>query len=421
MSLSTVDRLSMLWRISQLFNSTLDLKEVLNLVIDEVIAALQAERGIVLLYDPDGQLQIRVARGLDQQTIESPEFVFSRSVVERVGREGTPQLTSDAQDERWLKGRESVVSLGLRSVLCVPLQIKGATVGVIYVDNRLQIGVFMPADLEILTTIASSAATAIENARLYQIAVEKGRLEQEMQMARELQANFIPQHVPEIPGWEIAASWQPAQAVSGDYYDFLTLDADKLGLVIADVSDKGMPAALFMTLTRTIVRASMEVASQPAAGIAQANRLICADAVNGMFVTLCYLQLDPATGELVYVNGGHNPPWHYRETDEQPVPLTRTGILLGVDDTAAYEQRRIHLEPGDFAVLWTDGLSDALNSEGQEFGEQRMHQVLQLQRQASAHELLDALTAAVGDFVGDTPSFDDITLVVVKRLHEPDA
>jgi len=415
MALSTVDRLTLLWEISQLFSSTLDLNEVLNLVIDQVVAALRAERGIILLYDEKERLQVRVARGVDRSTLESPEFEFSRSIVERVAREGEPQLTSDAQDERWLSERQSVVSLGLRSVLCVPLQVKGAQIGVIYVDNRLQAGLFMPPDLELLSTIATSAATAIENARLYEIAVEKGRMEQELQMARELQAGFIPRDTPDVPGWEIAARWYPARQVSGDYFDFLNSAPDKLDVVIGDVSDKGMPAALFMTLTRSLVRASMADTPSPAAGIARANRLLCADASRGMFVTLFYLALDARSGELTYVNAGHNPPLLYRPGAAEMRPLARTGMLLGVEPAATYEEHSARLAPGDLLLLYTDGVTDAINPAGQLFGKARLEELIRRECHRPAEQILERLTEAVRGFTLQTAPFDDITLVLLKR------
>ena len=171
----TADRLALLYRITQTFNSSLDLSEVLNCVIDEVIAATRAGRGFVMLIGEDRSLVFRAARGLDHRTIDDPEFHISRSVVQRVAQEGRPLLTSNAQNDTWLSGRTSVMALGLRSILCVPLQHKGATHGVIYVDNTVQAGIFTDRDLELLTAIASHAAAAIENARLFREAQDNVR------------------------------------------------------------------------------------------------------------------------------------------------------------------------------------------------------------------------------------------------------
>ncbi|MEK9164520.1 MAG: GAF domain-containing protein, partial [Chloroflexota bacterium] len=177
MTLPSADHLALLYRISQTFNSSLDLNEVLNQVMDEVIAVTRAERGFLVLREADGRLMFHAARGVNQQAIESPQFQISRGVVERVANDGQPILNADAQSDAQLAGRQSVMMLGLRSILCVPLQLKGKILGVIYVDSRLKVGIFGTNDLELLTAIAASAAVAIENARLYLLAVDKGKLE----------------------------------------------------------------------------------------------------------------------------------------------------------------------------------------------------------------------------------------------------
>jgi len=412
----TGDRLALLYRLSQTFNSSLNLDEVLNRVMDEVVAATRAERGFVMLREPDGQLVFRVARGMDQQAIEEPHFQVSRSVVERVAREGDAILTSDAQSDDRFSMRQSVMSLRLRSILCVPLQVKGQVLGVVYVDNRLQAGIFTPDHLELLTAIASSAAIAIENARLYQVAVEKGRLEQELQLARDVQASLLPRETPQLPGWEFVARWRPAREVAGDYYDFIPAGAERLGLVIADVTDKGMPAALFMALTRSIVRATMVGDSPPAEGIARANRLIHADSTRGMFVTLFYALLDPLARQITYVNAGHNPPLLCRAQTGQLTPLVRTGMALGVEPAASYEQRTLHLEPGDFILLYTDGVTDATDTHQRMFGMERLERVLLDHCVQPAAQVIAALERAVDDFAGATPPFDDIAMMVIKCL-----
>jgi sigma-B regulation protein RsbU (phosphoserine phosphatase) len=408
------DRLELLCRLSQTFNSSLDLDEVLSRVMDEVIAAVRAERGFLMLHDEAGEPVFRVARGMDHQAIQAPEFQVSRGVVERVAREGKPQLTSDAQSEEWLSGRASVMSLGLRSVMCVPLQLKGATIGVVYVDNRLQAGIFTEADLDLLITIASSAAIAIENARLYQVAVEKGRMERELQVAHEVQASLIPRHTPDVAGWDFAARWKPAHEVSGDFYDFVPADG-RLGVVIADVSDKGMPAALFMALSRSIIRASVTSVPSPADAIDQANRLISADSTDSMFVTLFFAQLDPASGELAYVNAGHNPPLLCRAGQEELTALARTGLPLGLFEFTDFEARGTQLDPGDFLVLYTDGVTEAMDAQHREFGEERLRRVLLDNRHASAEDMAAALEGTLGAFTGAADPSDDITFVIVKR------
>jgi sigma-B regulation protein RsbU (phosphoserine phosphatase) len=587
LSQPTADRLALLYRVSQAFNSSLDLDAVLTRVMDEVIAITRAERGFLMLYDADGELAFRAARGLDRQTIDAPEFQISRGLVERVAREGVPQLASDAQSDGWLSLRASVTDLHLRSILCVPLQSKGSTLGVIYVDNRLQSGIFTQDDLELLSalahqaaiaidharlfsdvqsklsslrllhdisadltstldlnrvliaclqrvqdllgvatasilmvegddlvfqvaigdksdqvkpfrvpmgrgiagwvaqntrgtfsndvardprfyhrvddgtgfvthalmaaplivnervigvvevsnkpggfaesdldllsTIAGGAAIAIENARLYQIAVEKGRIERELQVAYEVQSSLLPAATPKIPGWEFAALWQPARVVGGDYYDFISVVGAEhavplQGIIIGDVTDKGMPAALFMALTRSTVRASLVPGRSAAECITQANALIAADSPNGMFVSLFYAQLDPTTGELTYVNAGHNPPLYYRAANGTLSELTRTGIVLGIDAEFSFEQRTVTLQPGDFVLLYTDGVTEAADAQADEFGVERVRQIILDHRDQSAGELITAVKTELDAFAKGVPQFDDITMVAVKWL-----
>jgi len=253
--------------------------------------------------------------------------------------------------------------------------------------------------------------------------IEKEKLEHELHVARGVQASLLPRATPQLPGWDFAACWRPAREVSGDFYDFIPLSppsapdpARHWGLVIADVSDKGMPAALFMALSRSIVRATVTTAPAPVYGIAQANRLIHADSVDSMFVTLCYTLLDAMTYTLTVVNAGHSPPLTYRTETDELDRLTRTGPALGVDPEAVFEQRTLRLAPGDFVVLYTDGVTDAVNANAEEFGMRRLQQVVFDHRRDSAEAIVAAVNQALAGFIGPAAPFDDVTLVVAKRL-----
>jgi sigma-B regulation protein RsbU (phosphoserine phosphatase) len=253
-------------------------------------------------------------------------------------------------------------------------------------------------------------------AQVVQLAVEKGQMEHELHVAREVQASFLPRKTPQLSGWEFVARWRPAREVAGDYYDFIPRDDGQLSLVIADAAGKGMPAALFMVLTRSIVRASVDRAPSPAKGIARANRLLCADASEGMFVTLFYALVNPATSEITYVNAGHNPPLHYRADQEQLTQLEPTGMVLGVMADTPFEQRTVHLQPGDFFVLYTDGVPDATDAQERGFGMERLQDVILDHGRAPAVDIVAALEQAIDDFAGPGDPFDDIAIVVAKRL-----
>lgn len=409
-------RLALLYQLTQMFNASLDLDEVLNIVIDEVIKATRAERGFVMLVEEDGSLVFRSARGIDQTTIDDPQFEISRSVVEQVGESGEALLTSDAQKDEFLSKHTSVVNLKLRSILCTPLTIKDRVIGVVYVDNRLTAGIFTPDDLELMNSIATSAAIAIDNARLYQVAYEKGRMERELQVARRVQSSMIPQETPQIPGWDFAASWTPAHIVAGDFYDFIPSADGQIGIVIADVVDKGFAAALFMAFSRTTLRAILNRDISPQQGIEEANYFICTDSAFSMFLTLAYAQINPATNEMTYVNAGHNPPILYKAKTDELVKLTRTGMLVGVYDNAEYEQVTLKLDPGDFIVMFTDGVTEAINEKEEFFGDQRLEEIILDNKHAAPEEIKDRIDLALKKFVGTQPQSDDITLVIAKRL-----
>jgi sigma-B regulation protein RsbU (phosphoserine phosphatase) len=239
-----------------------------------------------------------------------------------------------------------------------------------------------------------------------------------------MQASLLPQSVPQIAGWEFAACWLPAREVAGDFYDFITIDAapgeaSQLGLVVADVTDKGMPAALFMALSRTTLRASLG-GTDIAANFQRANRLICGEATNGFFVTLAYTQINLQTGEVAYVNAGHNPPLICSCTSEDPTvirQLIRTAIPLGIDPNALFPEGQVTLKPGCLMLLYTDGALDALNPTEDNFGIERLQSVLLAHRHSNAAAILVALEAAIQEFTGPTPPFDDITFILAKRLE----
>lgn len=409
------ERLSLVYELSQTFNSSLDLEDLLNTLIDEVIAATSAERGFVVLREEDDSFEFRSARGMEHETIGDPDLEISRGVVQSVMDGGVGLLTSDAQQDDRFKGRQSVMSLGLRSILCSPLTVKEETVGAIYVDNRLHAGIFTQEDLEMLNAIASSAAIAIENARLYGESIEMGRMERELSMARRVQTGLIPEEIPEIEGWQFAARWIPAREVAGDFYDFVSLDSGRMGLVIADVTDKGMGAALFMVVTRSMLIASLEGSIFPAEAITKANRLMCRYSTSPLPVTLFYARVNPENAELIYVNAGHNPPYVHRAQTGNLDPLDRTGMVLGLDDSLELQQASVQLESGDALVMYTDGVPDALNEAEEPYGENRLRSTIRDHGNGTAEEMAAGLEKSLVEFIGDATPFDDITLLVAKR------
>ncbi|MBC8249013.1 MAG: PP2C family protein-serine/threonine phosphatase [Anaerolineales bacterium] len=274
--------------------------------------------------------------------------------------------------------------------------------------------VYTSWDRELLSALSDRAATAIAIGQLVNQIKARERVDQELKVAREIQTSFLPEVCCEIPGFEVAAYWQAAREVGGDFYDFIPLPDGRQGLVIADVSDKGVPAALFMALCRALVRASAVGSPTADEALQRANELILADASSGMFVTLFYAILDPASRKLTYVNAGHNPPILSRR--DRMSLLRAKGIALGIIEDIELERREVELAEGDVVVFYTDGVTEAINERTEEFGQGRLVEVVVENRGLTAQGLIDKINAAVAAFIGGEPQFDDFTLVVLKCL-----
>lgn len=406
--------LATLYEITRTLNSSLDLDEVLENVMDRVIEVTGAERGFLMLRDSSqAPLEFKVARGLDRDVLELPEFQVSTTIIRRVEQTREPLLTDNAQfDERFTRG-QSIMVLGLRSILCVPILVKSRLIGLIYVDNRLQAGLFDEGHLALLTAFASQAGTAIENARLYKIAVEKGRLEKELQMAHDIQRGLLPKTLPAFPGYEIAADWRSARQVAGDFYDWFALPDGSLGVVVGDVSDKGAPAAIFMAVARSLIRSSALTAATPEEALQHTNRLITQDSGSGMFVTVYYAILRPR-GAVVGVSAGHNRPLLFHAAQGEGEYLPRGGRAIGWFDELPVHAIERQMAPGDALVLYTDGLTEAENLQGEPYGETRLIEAVRRASGQSAAEILKRINTSVASFMGAAPPFDDTTLVVIR-------
>ena len=271
--------------------------------------------------------------------------------------------------------------------------------------------------LPALQSLAAQIGSALHGAKVYAQTLAHQRVEQELALAWQIQASFLPDDLPDVPGWQLTATLDPARETSGDFYDFIPLPNGRLGILVADVADKGMGAALYMALSRTLIRThAIEWCTQPERALSAANRRILMDTRASMFVTVFYGILDPVAGTLTYCNAGHNPPYLLStQNDDAVQALRRTGMALGVVEDATWKQEAVQLAPGDLLLLYTDGITEAQDLQGAFFGEKRLLETVQANQGRSAQDVQDALIAEVHEFVGDAPQFDDITLIVVIR------
>jgi sigma-B regulation protein RsbU (phosphoserine phosphatase) len=330
-------------------------------------------------------------------------------------RDRKPLMIEDAAASDLVE-YEYLQRFDIRSLLIVPLMTRGEIVGAMLVDQGTRPRRFSAHEIDVVMGIANQAAVAIESARLVQTAEEKKRLEYELGLAQQIQASFLPDACPTVPGYDICSQWQAARVVSGDFYDFIPLRDGRLGITIADVSDKGIAAALFMALSRTILR-TMAIGKPTAREtVERANDVIIADARAEMFVTVIYGILDSRQHRLTYVNAGHNPPLVYRAKTKQVTTLDAHGIALGVMPDVSFSESEIELAPGDVVLLYTDGVTEAIDTQQEQFGMERLAEIVAAYADDGPTAITNKVMQALTDFAGEGVQFDDVTMVALKRL-----
>ncbi len=304
-------------------------------------------------------------------------------------------------------------------VLAYPLSMPGMVMGAMLVRENSTSPSFWERRLEIINGIAQQVSLAIQNDIFKQEMVENERIEREVQLARQIQETFLPESLPPLEGWELDTRWETAREVGGDFYDIFKLEGNQLGLVIADVSDKGLPAALYMTVTRTLIRAYAADAHSPASVLQEVNELLVNDSPDSMFITAIYAILSLDTGELVYTNAGHNRPLLFRQESQEIEELQKGGMALGILENLTLKDHRLNLQMGDKLVLFTDGVTDLMSPNESFFGNERLQNLVALYGEEDIEDLLENLDDALADFRQGTPPMDDITLVGIGRLIEP--
>lgn len=394
-----------------------DLNETLNQIASLVFEAVPAERCVIMLRDenePDG-MKIMVARirGNDQPL---NEVRISRSVMEEVLRNGNSVLTADAQqDPRF--ATQTVMLQGIRSVLAVPLSVDERDIfGLIYADSPTHETTFTEEHLNILTTLASVASIRVENASLVEERLERERMERELELATEIQQRFQPSAPPEIGGYEFQGISFSCYEIGGDYYDFIARPDGRMLIALGDVSGKGTAAALLMSSLHAAIHAQVAAKSSLHETVNSVNHYLAENTPANRFVTLFIAELTPQTGFLSYINAGHNPPL-VGHSDGTISQLGSGGLPLGIMPSAEYDVGEMQLGPGETLVIYSDGVSEAVNPHDEEFGLDRLSEVIRTNRSASASGLRDKVESALSSFTKTAPANDDITLVIAKRLN----
>lgn len=391
------------------------LAELFERILDLLFEAVSAERGAILLLEEDsGRPMIKAARSRAGRSITH----VSRAISRKVLNEKVSLLLPRVLEDKEFNPSESILSSGIRSAMCAPLWYNAsaggtdAVIGLVYLDTLEKSHSFGEDDLRILTALSNVAAAKIENTRLLEEMMEKRRLEADIRLAAETQQGLLPKTAPDVAGYGLVGANIPCRTVGGDYYDFDYTNG-RLLMALGDVAGKGMSAALIMTVLRAAVRDYWSSGSPPET-VARLNRIICLNVPDNKYVTFFLAALDPGSGRIDYVNAGHNPPLVVRASG-QVDPLTQGGTVLGMFDTAPYEQGTTTMQKGDTLLIYSDGLSETFDPEGEEFGERGLAGVALRSRPLDAAALQDEILRELDRFSLGAKATDDRTLIVLKR------
>jgi sigma-B regulation protein RsbU (phosphoserine phosphatase) len=387
------------------------LESLLDSILRACVEKTGAERAAIMLLDPDGK---PVPKAYFSRARSAGGFAVSMSIITKAVAENHAILLKDVAGDERLRMSESIANLRIRSAICTPLWNGEKTVGVLYVDTTRPDRQFGDTDLHFFSSLSGMIAEKIENTVLGEIAKEKQRLDTEIEIARDIQSNLLPKTAPDTPGYDLAYFNRPSREVGGDYYDVVTV-GDTRGIVIADVSGKGIGAAMLMSNVQALLRSKAQYLETPGEVLRQMNVDLAQRVGEGRFVTLIYLVLRPETGCVAYVNAGHNPPFLVR-ADGEIVSLQVSGLPLGIFPTTEYPPFEDALAHGDVLALYSDGVTDAASITDELFGDDRLADVLKANRNRRASEIVDAILLAVDTFRREGPIPDDLTLVVLKRL-----
>lgn len=413
---SRTELLGLISKVGVALLSSSGLEDTLNQVAALVFEAVPAERCVIMLRDEAAEdgMKIMVARvrGKDDPLAE---VRISRTVMDEVLRNGKSVLTSDAQHDPKFAS-QTMILMGIRSVLAVPLSVDERNIfGMIYADCPTHEATFTEEHLDILTTLASVASIRVENATLLDERIQRERMERELELATEIQQRFQPSSPPKLDGYEFQGISFSCYEIGGDYYDFIPVEGNKMIVALGDVSGKGTAAALLMSSLHAAIHAQATSNRPLAEMITSVNQYLAENTPANRFVTLFIAELEPATGKFRYINAGHNPPLIGRANGmiEQ---LSSGGFPLGILPSAEFEVGETFLGHGEALIVYSDGVSEANNLQEEEFGLDRLTEVIRRNLTSSAAGIRDRVESALSSFTQTAPANDDITLVIVKRV-----
>jgi len=400
--------------VSQALLSHIPLDKLLHHIMDLIIQNIPMDRGVLMLKEGEPfRLVPKVVRIVDPG-LRNQNIQVSRTILNTALARNSSILLSDIQSDSFFKEQASVVRSNVRSAMCVPMWNNEEIVGIVYADRASIVNAFTEDDLKLLTLLANVAAVKIENARLFEQTLEKYRMEREMAVAAQIQSNFLPREEPRLEGYEICGQNRGCYQIGGDYYDFIPVEDGRLGVAIADVSGCGVGPSLLMASLRASLHAELGARTSVTALASRLNAFVHKSSESHTFITCFFGILDPAAGEMTYVNAGHNPPI-LLEAGGGVRRLESTGFCLGMFSGVDYGSGSVRLAPGDLLCLFTDGITEGRKADREDFGEERLLALLRGNAGLEARVVMAKVFDEVRDFTGCADPSDDMTLVIVRR------
>jgi sigma-B regulation protein RsbU (phosphoserine phosphatase) len=405
------NRLFEIVKIRKLLNSTLRLEKILQIILETATNNLKADRGTVYLIDhKKKELWSKVLQGDLKVEIRLP---IGKGIAGYVAKTGKTVILRDAyKDPRFNPEVDKKTGYHTKTMLCTPMKDrKGKKIGVIQIVNKLN-GYFSNEDIKFLDLLSLDACLAIENSRLFKEALEKERIEKELEVAASIQKMIVPKTIPRVEGFEITGMNVPTKQVGGDYFDVISLPGGKVALVVADATGKGVPAALLVSTLHACLRAYLESNLSLEELTRRVNRVIFQSSTDNKFITFFIGILDPYSKKLEAVNAGHFPPLIVRNGDF--LKLQNTGVMLGCFESAQFVRKEYLLESHDVLVMFTDGITEATNAKGEIYGDQRFEKIIMENCSKTANQIKGAIYKDVKEFEGGVEQTDDITMLIVK-------
>ena len=403
-----------MYEMSEGLTNETDIERLFYISVDVIREVFEVDKVSIMLYDEEsGSLKIKRAIGINDNLIDKILVSEGDRIAGHVYKNNRPVLIKNMNKEKKF-GRNKKLRYRTSSFISVPLKLREKVIGVLNVTDKKDDSAFDEKDLLTFTELGNQIGKSYENIIYYNEFLEKQKFEKELEVTRNIQQHVLPKDFPEIKGLDIFATNIPAKEVGGDYYDYMMIDDKTHSFLIADVSGKSLPASMFMALSRSITRVEAYNLISPSKVLEESNKYIFKDSESGMFVTMFYFVVHSEANKIMFGSAGHNEQLLYKRAENDFKYLKVKGIPLGVSPESSYMESKQKYKAGDILILYTDGVTEAINKAGDEFGIERFKKIIVKNKDLSANDLGNKILDGVNEFTQEMPQFDDITLMVIK-------